>query len=217
MKITEAKSAYYKQYQKFSFAAADVAKQKEEAEKNARLHPDKAEEFNKQAATLEISLEALNKQKEEYMKHNEKIAEMECAYANMIVSQQQSEAMEESAAEELKILETARRIMKGDIVPPQDEEKLMKYNFKLYMAAKNMAVMAKEHEEDLLKEQLGAGQDPVPHGTLQRAGGAQRRGQRERRGLCALRQRLVAVFVAVQPKRRQPVAVFIQRRRPLPI
>ena len=148
MKITEAKSAYYKQYQKFSFAAADVAKQKEEAEKNARLHPDKAEEFNKQAATLEISLEALNKQKEEYMKHNEKIAEMECAYANMIVSQQQSEAMEESAAEELKILETARRIMKGDIVPPQDEEKLMKYNFKLYMAAKNMAVMAKEHEED---------------------------------------------------------------------
>ena len=123
MKITEAKSAYYKQYQKFSFAAADVAKQKEEAEKNARLHPDKAEEFNKQAATLEISLEALNKQKEEYMKHNEKIAEMECAYANMIVSQQQSEAMEESAAEELKILETARRIMKGDIVPPQDEEK----------------------------------------------------------------------------------------------
>ena len=148
MKISEAKSAYYKQYQKFSFAVADVAKQKEEAEKNARLHPDKAEEFNKQAATLEISLEALNKQKEEYMKHNEKIAEMECAYANMIVSQQQSEAMEESAAEELKILETARRIMKGDIVPPQDEEKLMKYNFKLYMAAKNMAVMAKEHEED---------------------------------------------------------------------
>lgn len=148
MKITEAKSAYYKQYQKFSFAAADVAKQKEEAEKNARLHPDKAEEFNKQAATLEISLEALNKQKEEYMKHNEKIAEMECAYANMIASEQNAEAMEESAAEELKILETARRIMKGDIVPPQDEEKLMKYNFKLYMAAKNMAVMAKEHEED---------------------------------------------------------------------
>ena len=148
MKITEAKSAYYKQYQKFSFAAADVAKQKEEAEKNARLHPDKAEEFNKQAATLEISLEALNKQKDEYMKHNEKIAEMECAYANMIASEQNAEAMEESAAEELKILETARRIMKGDIVPPQDEEKLMKYNFKLYMAAKNMAVMAKEHEED---------------------------------------------------------------------
>ena len=148
MKISEARSAYYKQYQKFSFAAADVAKQKEEAEKNARLHPEKAEEFNKQAATLEISLEALNKQKEEYMDHHEKICEMECAYANMIVSQQQSEAMEESAAEELKILETARRIMKGDIVPPQDEEKLMKYNFKLYMAAKNMAVMAKEHEED---------------------------------------------------------------------
>lgn len=148
MKISEAKSAYYKQYQKFSFAAADVAKQKEEAEKNARLYPDKKDEFNERAATLEISLEALNKQADEYMKHNEKIAEAECAYANMIASEQNAEAMEESAAEELKILETARRIMKGDIVPPQDEEKLMKYNFKLYMAAKNMAVMAKEHEKD---------------------------------------------------------------------
>ena len=148
MKISEAKSAYYKQYQKFSFAAADVAKQKEEAEKNARLHPSQADEFNEKAATLEISLEALNKQAEEYMKHNEKIAEMECAYANMIASEQNAEAAEESAAEELKILETARRIMKGDIVPPQDEEKLMKYNFKLYMAAKNMGVLAKEHEED---------------------------------------------------------------------
>lgn len=148
MKIQEAKKAYYQQYQKFSFAAADVAKQKEEAEKNARLYPNQADEFNEKAATLEISLEALNKQAEEYMKHNEKIADMECAYANMISSEQQAEAMEEAGIDEMKILETARRIMKGDIVPPQDEEKLMKYNFKLYMAAKNMAIMAKEHEED---------------------------------------------------------------------
>ena len=85
MKISEAKSAYYKQYQKFSFAASDVARKKEEAEKNARLHPDKADEFNKEAATLEISLEGLQKQADAYMKHNEKIAEAECAYANMFI------------------------------------------------------------------------------------------------------------------------------------
>ncbi|MCR5847237.1 MAG: hypothetical protein K6G75_03890 [Lachnospiraceae bacterium] len=175
MKISEAKSAYYKQYQKFSFAASDVARKKEEAEKNARLHPDKADEFNKEAATLEISLEGLQKQADEYMKHNEKIAEAECAYANMIASEQNAEAMEDSAAEELKILETARRIMKGDIVPPQDEEKLMKYNFKLYMAAKNMGILAKEHEEDdsLWKDEEEIGEeeriDPMEYAGEQEA------------------------------------------------
>ena len=73
------------------------------------------------------------------------------------------QAAEKAAAEELKIMETARRIMKGDIVPPQDEEKLMKYNFKLYMAAKNMAVMAKEHEEDesLWDDEEEVGDEPV--------------------------------------------------------
>ncbi len=148
MKISEAKSVYYKQYQKFSFAASDLEKQKEEAEKNARLYPNEADKYNEKAATLQISHDALNRQKEEYMKYNEKLAEAECAYANMISSKENAEAMEETAVNELKIMETARRIMKGDIVPPQDEERLMKYNFKLYMAAKNMAVMAKEHEKD---------------------------------------------------------------------
>ena len=148
MKIGEARSAYYAQYQKFSWAAADKLKQKEELEKEARLNPSKAKELNEQAATLQISADALNKQAEEIMDFQNEVCEMEVAYANMIASQQNAEAMEESGAEELKILETARRIMKGDIVPPQDEERLMKYNFKLYMAAKSMGTLAKEHEED---------------------------------------------------------------------
>lgn len=148
MTIKEAGKAYYGQYQKFSIAAHETLIKKQEAEKNARLYPNEADKFTEEAATLELSYNALNKQAEEYMEFNGEIAEMEAAYANMKVAEQQGEAMEESAAEELKILETARRIMKGDIVPPQDEEKLMKYNFKLYMAAKNMAVMAKEHEKD---------------------------------------------------------------------
>ena len=128
MKISEAKSVYYKQYQKFSFAASDLEKQKEEAEKSARLYPNEADKYNEKAATLQISHDALNRQKEEYMKYNEKLAEAECAEPDR----------------RARLL----RIMKGDIVPPQDEERLMKYNFKLYMAAKNMAVMAKEHEKD---------------------------------------------------------------------
>lgn len=148
MKIGEARTAYYQQYQKFSAAAAETAKRKEEALKNSRLFPLEAQKYEEEAATLELSYKALDDKAKEYLDHQSEIIEMEVAFANMKTAEQQCEAAEESAAEEMKILETARRIMKGDIVPPQDEEKLMKYNFKLYMAAKNMAVFAKEHEED---------------------------------------------------------------------
>ena len=42
-----------------------------------------------------------------------------------------------------KVMEVARRLMKGDIVPSTDEKKLMEYNDKLYQMAKNMGEMAK--------------------------------------------------------------------------
>lgn len=54
MKIGEARTAYYAQYQKFSAAASEVYKQKEEAEKNSRLYPSLKEEYEKEAATLEL-------------------------------------------------------------------------------------------------------------------------------------------------------------------
>ena len=148
MTIGEATKAYNQQYQKFSQAAQKKRAAQEEAVKNARLHPLEADKFNEKAATLELSCNALEKQAKEYMDFQNEIAEMTVAYANMKSAEQQGEAVEKAAADEMKIMETARRIMKGDIVPPQDEERLMKYNFKLYMAAKNMAIMAKEHEED---------------------------------------------------------------------
>ncbi len=46
-------------------------------------------------------------------------------------------------------METARRIAAGDKVPAQDEKKLMDYNYKLYLSAKNAAILneMKEHKE----------------------------------------------------------------------
>lgn len=66
----------------------------------------------------------------------------------MLNSQYMAEDKAKASEDELKCIETARRLMKGDRVPPQDEEKLMMYNYKLYMAAKQMGILAKEHEED---------------------------------------------------------------------
>lgn len=67
--------------------------------------------------------------------------------------QQQLEAQKESAkaagkaAQDLgKIMEIARRISKGDHVPPKDEKKLMEYDFKLYQMAK-MSASLNQHRK----------------------------------------------------------------------
>ena len=66
----------------------------------------------------------------------------------MEVAKQQGEAMEESMIDLGKIMEVARRIMKGGIVPPQDEQKLMEYSMELYQAAKNMAALIEHRERE---------------------------------------------------------------------
>lgn len=57
--------------------------------------------------------------------------------------QEQLEASKETAegyADVFKLLEIARRIANGDKVPYKDEKKLMEYNRKLYLAAKQAAI-----------------------------------------------------------------------------
>jgi len=77
-----------------------------------------------------------------------KIMELHCSISNMESSKQQGEAMAEYAEDLAKIMEVARRIANGDIVPPQDEQKLMEYDPELYMSAKNMALMNKMKKKE---------------------------------------------------------------------
>ena len=63
-----------------------------------------------------------------------------------------------------KIMEVARRIMKGGIVPAADEKKLMEFSMEMYQAAKNIGAMAKEKEEyDTLwqEEEEKVSEDPM--------------------------------------------------------
>ncbi len=177
MKIGEARNAYYKKFQEFSGAAADAAKQKQEAERNAKLDPLNAKTWQEEAARLELSQEAYKKKAEEYLDFQSKIIDQEVALANMQVAGQQAEALEESAAEEMKCLETARRISRGDNVPAQDEQKLLEYNYKMYMMAKQSYMMAREHEDDksLWEEEEesegGEAQNPMEYADDQEAMG----------------------------------------------
>lgn len=63
-------------------------------------------------------------------------------------AKQQSETIAKAAEDMVKIMEVYRRIASGAKVPAKDEKKLMEYDFKLYMAAKQAALIAKQNDEE---------------------------------------------------------------------
>ena len=147
MKISEARVQYNRQIRAYQEQQVVLSKQKKELEQKIRTTPDGVTIFANEAATLELQINAVNEKQNEYRDYMEKLLEQWTATANMEVARQQGEAMEEYAIDMAKIMEVARRIMKGGIVPAEDEKKLMEYSMELYQAAKNMGALAKEREE----------------------------------------------------------------------
>ncbi len=147
MKISEARQQYSVQIKAYREQQAVLSKQKEALEQKIRTTPDGITVFVNEAATLELQMNAVNEKQSEYKDYMEKLMEQWVSVANMEVSRQQGEAMEEYAVDMAKIMEVARRIMKGGIVPAEDEKKLMEYSMELYQAAKNIGALAKEREE----------------------------------------------------------------------
>ena len=147
MKISEARQIYSAQIKSYHEQQVILSKQKQELEKKMNATPDGQNIYAGEAATLELTINAVNEKQDEYRNYMEQLMEQWTATANMEVARQQGEAMEEYAVDMAKIMEVARRIMKGGIVPADDEKKLMEYSFELYQAAKNIGALAKEREE----------------------------------------------------------------------
>ena len=97
---------------------------------------------------LELTLEALDEKQEEYQDYLSRLSETYCAYWNAAVADQQADASAEYAADMAKIMEVARRIMRGDIVPACDEKKLMEYNQEMYQTAKNVGAMVRRQKRE---------------------------------------------------------------------
>lgn len=98
-----------------------------------RLYPYKLEN----GVTLELSFEA-----------REKLIGMEAAMHNLEVTGQQTEAMKEEIDDFGKIMTIFRRIANGDIVPGQDEKKLMEYSMEMYQMAKAAAALAENKDPE---------------------------------------------------------------------
>ena len=142
MKIGEAQQIYADQVNAYRKQKTELSKQLREA----RTKMD--HNFQSEAATLQLTLDALDEKESEYQKYLDQLAERYCAYWNAEVAEQQKEAGKESAAEMGKIMEVARRIMKGSIVPASDEKKLMEFSMDMYQMAKNIGAMVRQEKKE---------------------------------------------------------------------
>ncbi len=111
-------------------------------------HPEGKEQFESEAATLELTLDALKEKQEEYQDYLSDLAEQYCAYWNTTAAEQQADAAEDYAVDMAKIMEVARRIMRGAVVPAADEKKLMEYSEEMYQTAKSVGAMVRRQKKE---------------------------------------------------------------------
>ena len=100
--------------------------------------------------TFELSDEVRKAMKEAFdksMEENARINDMNAAAHNMVVAEQQGDAMKETMENQAKAIEIAGRIAKGGQVPPEDEAFLLENNPDMYKLAKLAAMHAQEHEK----------------------------------------------------------------------
>ncbi|EOS48380.1 hypothetical protein C809_02059 [Lachnospiraceae bacterium MD335] len=149
MKVGEAQKLYRAQRAAIIDRRRKLVKKKEELDKKIKttFDSEKREVYTNEAATLELSIGALNEKFDENQEVLDRLTQQYASVFNAEASRQQKDAMEDAAVEMGKIMEVARRIGKGARVPANDEKKVMDYSMELYMAAKNLAMLNKMNKK----------------------------------------------------------------------
>lgn len=151
MKIGEAQQLYRQQVKSYQTQKADLTKQLQDVRSRMERIPGRKEQYESEAATLELTINALNEKQEEYQDYLSELADQYCAHWNACVADQQADAAQKYVEDMGKVLEVARRIMKGAIVPASDEKKLMEYSFELYQTAKNIGSIVQQQKREKYK------------------------------------------------------------------
>ena len=125
MKIGEAQKLYREQVSEYRTQKVALSKQLEDVRARMKNVPEQKEQYASEAVTLELTIDALDEKQTEYQDYLDKLSDQYCAYWNATVAEQQADAAAEYGIEMGKIMEVARRIMKGGVVPASDEKKLM--------------------------------------------------------------------------------------------
>lgn len=141
MKIGEAQQIYREQVREYRTQKATISKQLQDVRSRMQTLPGAKEQYGDTAAVLELTLDALDEKQTEYQDYLDELSDQYCAYWNATVADQQADAAKEYGVEMSKLIEVARRIMRGGIVPASDERKLMEYSNELYPIAKSIGTM----------------------------------------------------------------------------
>ena len=143
MKIKEARQTYQAQIQAYQTRKNAIYKKQEALKKQMAETADGEELFADQAVILQLTYDALNDKESQYEDYMKQLNEQWTAIQEMESTKQQGEAAKKAGEDLGKLMEVARRIMKGAKVPSSDERKLMEFDSKLYQMAKSIGAMAK--------------------------------------------------------------------------
>jgi len=147
--LGELRNTYSYVHRDFNYTAYKLAVQKRELEEKINNTPNGEELFGKQAAVVEIKYEAVQEKLEEYNSFIASYMETWNQIFEKTNAESNAEAMKDYYDNLQKIMTVAQRMSHGDKVPGSDEKKLMEFDNKLYMAAKNAQMLAqlKERKE----------------------------------------------------------------------
>ena len=143
MKAGEARGIYSSVLKSYNQQKFKLAKQKNELKERMESTPDGKTLYADEAAILELKYNAVAEKQDEYQSYVNQLMEQWQSKFDSVVAKQQEEAAKDYGEEMGKIMTVARRIMHGDIVPMQDEKKLMEFDKDLYIMAKNAGMMAR--------------------------------------------------------------------------
>lgn len=159
MKIGEATRIYSEQMSKLRDKRNALLETKKALEKGEIKMTDE------EVAALGKSLDRVDIQCAKASEFMESVNEQKNLLYNAEASKRTGDAMAEKAENDAKCIEIARRIARGDKVPPKDEQKLLEFSSEMYQVAKNMAVMAKKEkpkEHDSLWDDEDESNEPEP-------------------------------------------------------
>lgn len=151
MKIGEAQKLYRAQRATLLDQKRKLLKKKEDLEKKANITPEGKEIYANEAATLELTIDAVTQRFDENQKTLDQLAEEHALVWNAEVARQQNDVAQEYGEDMAKLMEVARRIGKGAKVPASDEKKLMDYSMEVYLAAKNLAMLNEKKKREKYK------------------------------------------------------------------
>ncbi len=177
MKIKDAEQTYRTQVQSYQTQKTAIAKKQNELKKKMETSADGSTLFGNEAAVLQLTYDALDKKQNEYANYLDQLSEQRFAIEELENTKQQGKAAEKAGKDLAKIMEVARRIMKGAKVPGSDERKLMEFDSKLYQMAKSIGAMAKQRKRKEYKslwedEEKQETQDPSEVADEAEAAGA---------------------------------------------